>query len=1152
MRVRTGFSPAITLLPLLALALLIGVKMYGQVQHALHHLPYVLESQLTAALGREVKIGSLSGDFWNGIELRDVAIARKRKLADGALLRAGRVRLRYSLDGVLFGKTPSVESIQSVEIERPWVWVARDPRGRFSLQDLVKPGKPSAGPAPRFLATVVVRDGTVVFEDYAAPRAGRITHTFRGVDANVDLRATPLIVASVQARGDAGRVERLSVNLSVNPEAKHVSVAARLEKVSLPAWLAYVPRTVRLPAEILGGVVDVNATALILDGKVSSYRGRVALRDGAVRVPQLRQPVHGIAGTFDVTPDAVTADDVRVQAGRLALTGSATVADFRNPWIRAQLIAASFTEADVRALVPNLPALSHVRLGRVENLQVVASGPIANPAIQVGADVSEVVLPEATLSGIHLAGRFAGRELLVDNLTARLAEGTLTAAGTVDLAGKEPRYTARAALRGVRLGALRLKSRLGADVPEGRLSADVMVTGTGARPQVSGRVDLTGARWREWQADSAQARVDYHDGKVQVHEAQVRTPLGLLTAYGTLDLKGPLQFQVAATHVDLEPLAANLAAQMKQPSLRQIRGELYLRGEVTGTLKDPSFTGELAAYDLAYGADRLEMLKGKIQASLAGVRLTATRGFLLPARFDDITVEVTRKGSETMVKATGSLTDLDVGRLIRRFKPDMAGEWAGTIDVEEFQLAGPVDALRVTAQVEARDLLLAGRPVDMVSGAIQAGLDGSVAVDEEEPVVIRVSKLSEVRVWGSVAAGAEHVLDLYVATARGKAIQIEDILRVDATTAGAPADGTASPVAPDLLSEIKGSVVVSTPIRVTGPAADPQVRNAEVSVMNLVVRGQEFGLGAISFNASKDYVRLDQSMLNGQANAPGSGEHDLYQVWGEVWPALHLKAKIEADIPNLLRLARIAALPVEVSGRIGTTIEVQRRGTERPQVRLDDLKVVRAAVGPQKFTEITAKSIEFEERAVVLKNLRVVLPQSAALKVAAGGGGPPPPRGAPRGKGGRPPPPGGPAPRGGPPPPRATPPPPPPPPGGPRGATPPPPRGNPLEKRGAARRPGKARARGQPPTARAQRLPRKARMGRLPRKATAPRRPRNLRSGYLCWRAGAASLSSRANPSTSRWSGGTSTSPFSTPGCTRRRWPTSPVSPNWTRSSAAT
>ncbi|HOQ27504.1 MAG TPA: hypothetical protein PLH36_02060, partial [Armatimonadota bacterium] len=129
MRSRVGYTSFIILTPPAILSVILLLWLAAQFQHTWAHLPQVLEAQLTAALGREVRIGQIKGNYWTGLEVHDLAIARSDKLSNGVLARVTRARVRYSLDAVLHQGVPPLEAIERIELERPWLFVSRDRKG---------------------------------------------------------------------------------------------------------------------------------------------------------------------------------------------------------------------------------------------------------------------------------------------------------------------------------------------------------------------------------------------------------------------------------------------------------------------------------------------------------------------------------------------------------------------------------------------------------------------------------------------------------------------------------------------------------------------------------------------------------------------------------------------------------------------------------------------------------------------------------------------------------------------------------------------------------------------------------------------------------------------------------------------------------------
>lgn len=957
MRSRVGYTSFIILTPPVILSVILIFWLATQLRHTWAHLPHVLEAQLTAALGREVRIGQLKGGFWSGLEVHDIAIARSDRLSDGVLARVARARVRYSLDAVLQRGVPPLEAIERIELERPWIFVSRDRKGRFNLQEiaeeLAKPSKPPKDARPqRFLATVAIRDGTLVFEDHQV-RGAPITHHLTGIHLDLDGRAFPLYAVSLRARGDTGRLASVAVHATIDPERKAYSVLADLEGVQIKPWLAYMPPQVKLPVTPEGGLVDARLSALIEAGKLADYQGRVKVRDVAVRVPQLSQPVSDLDGTFQISPDVATADDLRITAGKLRLSGTATVSGFQKPWVRAHLTATGIEEADVRELIPRLPPFPDVRLGRMDNLRVSVAGPVTAPSATVGFDLTSVARPEATLSDLHVEARLAGlKRLEIDALTAKAAGGTLSATGSLELEGKEPRYAFRGALRGIHLDEINLRERLGENAPSGTISADFEASGAGADPEVHARVDVTDAAWKEWQVAALQADCTYRDGHVEVHGAHARAPEALLTAHGSVHLEGRLQLQVAASEVDVTALARRF-------KVDKLRGEAHLRGEVTGTFSEPAFRGELAAYNLAYGEDRLEMLRANVEGDLNQVRIEECQGLYLPAQLGGVvaTLHNPRAGAEAEIEAAGAVIGIDLGRLSKRF--NLEGDWGGTVDVEELAVTGPLNALQIEAFLTARDLHGAGYGIDYASGRLIASTDGAVEVPQEDPFTVRTGE-SEVQLWGTVSA--ERQLDLMVATAEGKSLRVEDIQALD----------------PSVIA-LKSRLGMA--LHVTGPVTAPEIKDGDLRVHELVVNGNTFGPGSGKVHISKESVRVDHFVLIGGQKGGDADRREQYEVNGTVWPREELDitaAVVAAPIAKLMDLGRVPHPPFPVEGRLTALIKV-KEGEPRPLVSVNRLDVTEGRVGPQPIETLTVEGVELNKDDLVVSKLTVALPGGTTL-----------------------------------------------------------------------------------------------------------------------------------------------------------------------------
>ncbi len=149
------------------------------------------EQEASAALGRPVRMGRITGNVFRGITLHGLSIGRVA--ADGGagdLLTAQRVVIRYSLWAVLRGRVSFQRSIERIEVHRPQGEIRKLKDGSWQLARYVRqPKKKRPRTADRFAGIVQVYQGDLRFCDESTPPGpgGRgLDYRGTGIDAIVD------------------------------------------------------------------------------------------------------------------------------------------------------------------------------------------------------------------------------------------------------------------------------------------------------------------------------------------------------------------------------------------------------------------------------------------------------------------------------------------------------------------------------------------------------------------------------------------------------------------------------------------------------------------------------------------------------------------------------------------------------------------------------------------------------------------------------------------------------------------------------------------------------------------------------------------------------------------------------------------------------
>jgi len=277
-------------------------------------------SALSAATGREVSIGRVSGTPWSGLALDDVSIAATRA-GDPPPLVARRVTLYFdpwTLARDLLRGRGAGASIAQVLFDEPALRVERDPAGAWNVFELLpRPGGPAAPSA--FAGRVIVLNGTVTLVDRQRIAPHAFDARFVDLAGSADFAQSPRIAlrASFVEERDGRRVAgRLSGAYTMSTQILDIDVSA--SGADAGVWGPYILTAPTF--RVTGGQFDASLHILRgpFDGRwTTDYSGRVVLRDGRGSFPGRPATLTGVEGEIAVA-------DLTFSTARLrgALNGS--------------------------------------------------------------------------------------------------------------------------------------------------------------------------------------------------------------------------------------------------------------------------------------------------------------------------------------------------------------------------------------------------------------------------------------------------------------------------------------------------------------------------------------------------------------------------------------------------------------------------------------------------------------------------------------------------------------------------------------------------------------------------------------------------------------------------------------------------------------
>jgi AsmA protein len=448
-----GIVVAILLLIVIALPFLINVNSFRP----------KLESELTEALGRQVKVGNLSLSILSGsVSAEDLSIADDPAYSKDPFIRAKSLKVGVEVMPLIFSKTLHVTDIT---LDKPEIALLRDASGKWNFSSLgSKSAKaaPASGPSSTpdlSVSKLDVKDGRL-----SVNRANSSIkpHVYDNVDISVrDFSPKSQFPFTISANLPAGGTAKLEgkagpIN-SDDVSASPIEAQINVKGLDLTASGFVEPSTG------IAGVAD-------FDGTLNSD-GKVLRTSGTLKAAKLKLAVKGTPASEPVTVKYATDYDLKKEGGSLTqgdvtlgkalakLTGTYQ-SQGESTILNMKLNADGMPVDDLQTMLPALgiilPSGSKLQGGTL-SVNVGITGPVDKLVI-----VGPIRLVQTKLAGFNLSSKMSaisalsgsqsGSDTSIQNLStdARVAPegvrtqninltipalGTVTGNGTISPAG---------------------------------------------------------------------------------------------------------------------------------------------------------------------------------------------------------------------------------------------------------------------------------------------------------------------------------------------------------------------------------------------------------------------------------------------------------------------------------------------------------------------------------------------------------------------------------------------------------------------------------------------------------------------------------------------------------------------------------------------
>ena len=881
-------------------------------------------------LGREIRIGAISGDPWRGVVLREVRVAGPSGTSR-AFFEARRVTLSFDAGRFLqdlIGGRGVVRSLTRVEFERPVLVIARDASGTWNYADLLARQRGLGATPGSFRAAVAVREGTLIFSDVlrlphrAGPRPpSPFSAHFARVSGELDFGASPLLgidLDAVNTDGQTPATLRVTGRAAISEATFDLDLGARGGSVAF--WGPYL---VRVPWVVWGGGTFDSTLHLLASrwgGRiVLDYRGQLRMRGGRALLLPRRTLLSDIDGPLTVdnvgvsTPGITMAVDTSpVSArGRITYPGGA-----------AMDLALRSRALDLRTLQELLFPRARVRLTGRARGDVRITGPVGSPRVEGAIDRAAGAINRQGFA--DLSGRFQyyGGVLSFNDLDASTGGGQLH--GHLRLDVRAGTFFALAEARNIDTHLFDAVGLRVTPVISGTATGVVAAARTPDGVSAQGRLSVARGAAFGVGFDRADGIFGYDRGVLEVDHFVARSGATRLHSYGEISRAGGLDFAVAGRDVTLPTVGERFGLR------GWIEGTADVNGRLTGTLRSPQFDGVIRGRDGRLGPLPFELARGRIQVSRTALR---TPGLLLSdAGGRYFAAGLIRWGEPSRVDLTVRAADVAAQRLLDI--ADVPLRIGGTIETA-VRLTGPLTRPVAEGVVELRGGHVEGQPLDRATAAFRWTRTDLLVKDASAGV--NGSTL--------LAAGTISRAGTIGITFSAQALDLADIAALKRDVV-----------------RLAGTVNLTGTIR--GTLAAPLI-SATATSGDLIVNGQSFdqARGQVSYRGGR--LTMAPLVLRQGAGA--------YQLSGSVLlrddPLIDLQINAtQGELTSLLGLARYQSR-IALRGTVDGEVRVTGPASN-PRASVD-VRLAAGRIGDEPIQEASVRAT-LVDQSVILEALRVV------------------------------------------------------------------------------------------------------------------------------------------------------------------------------------
>jgi uncharacterized protein involved in outer membrane biogenesis len=425
----------------------------------------LVEEQLGQALHRDCSIGKLRISILPtlGARIENVVISNPPGFAQTPLLSLKALKVRVKLIPLLFGR----KEIAGLSLDRPVVFIEKDPQGRLNIPYMEEAGKTER--------KGTLESGKVKTDESKALQGLYLSKASltKGKLIYLDRSTTP-----------ANRTEIEEIDLELRDLSLDKKIQYKLSlqwspgEISLDGWVGPLGRTIDLKNIPLKGRLQANFPDLdSLMKKLSG--GEAATLQGALKADL---SFEGNKGSSFKTKGAITMNDLIVSQairlkGLVALTGNLTVPVQGNPLFSLEADSSHFDIALVekkKGAEKETPSPSKKKPGGEK--QTAYKGGFD---VRGRLRVKEGTFQKTDFRNLLVAGEMKSGQVKITQFTCAAFKGTVEGDGSFDMARNPSPFRMKAKVTEVDVDTLVNAFTSSKEVLKGKLNGDVALGGAG-------------------------------------------------------------------------------------------------------------------------------------------------------------------------------------------------------------------------------------------------------------------------------------------------------------------------------------------------------------------------------------------------------------------------------------------------------------------------------------------------------------------------------------------------------------------------------------------------------------------------------------------------------------------------------------------------